>query len=466
MSRKHGVVNREISKVEVTSETLSDRGGLSLFVKYLGSIEVLSLLLERFGHLRRSSKGSAIDEIFKQVLCFFLDGTSFSMNQFDRLRQDAGYAGVLEVEQRELISSHGAKRFFKSFPTICSSMFRPVLRRLFIWRLCLENPKVINLTVDTEVFNNDDAKQREGVQPTYKKVKGFQPLHVIWEGRIVDAIFRGGKKNGNYGNVVATTLKDIVNLIRKEYSEEVAIIVRLDAGFFDQKLFKACDELGIGFICTGKMYPDVKERVADIADEEWKRYANERQVWEYAEWQYKAESWKTPYRAFYTRPVYEEDGQGIIAFARPDNMIVTNIGHTPEVVEHCTPAEKRKLKNPKTIIHSHHQRGADELPHRGLKDFGTEKFPFKRFAPNAAFYYCMVIAFFLFECFKRDVLADALPKMVTSYPTTIRRNVLDFAAKIVRTAGQVVLKITRHTMDTLHFQTLWQKALTAPAHPL
>jgi hypothetical protein len=42
----------------------------------------------------------------------------------------------------------------------------------------------------------------------------------------------------------------------------------------------------------------------------------------------------------------------------------------------------------------YHGRGADELVHRGLKDFGFEELPFLRFAPHVALYYTMVVAFF------------------------------------------------------------------------
>ena len=79
-----------------------------------------------------------------------------------------------------------------------------------------------------------------------------------------------------------------------------------------------------------------------------------------------------------------------------------------------------------TTIESHHIRGANELPHRGLKDFGFEELPFKRFAPNSAVYYCMLISFFLFETYKEDVLEEVMP--IGSYATTVRRKALDFAA--------------------------------------
>ena len=96
---------------------------------------------------------------------------------------------------------------------------------MFIWRLRLEKPEVIELTIDTMVMDNDEAQKRNGVQPTYKKVKGFQPLQVIWKGKIVDAIFRGGKKHSNYGNTVVNMMRDLVQVIRKEYRETVTILV-------------------------------------------------------------------------------------------------------------------------------------------------------------------------------------------------------------------------------------------------
>ena len=150
-----------------------------------------------------------------------------------------------------------------------------------------------------------------------------------------------------------------------------------------------------------------------------------------------------------------EGRQGLLEFARPDNIILTNIGVNPEVIANLSNEEQRELTKADGIINSHHQRGADELSHRGIKDFGFEELPFKRFAANSAFYYCMVIAFFLFETFKEDVLEEVIP--VTSYATTVRRKALDFAAKIVKTAGEIILKVTQAVMETLRFDELWKR---------
>jgi len=67
----------------------------------------------------------------------------------------------------------------------------------------------------------------------------------------------------------------------------------------------------------------------------------------------------------------------------------------------------------------------------------------------------MVIAFFLFETFKEDVLKEIMP--IASYATTVRRKALDFAAKIVNTGREIILKITQTVMDTLRFNDLWER---------
>lgn len=458
MSKNPYKSNHKINRMDVTRDTLSGRGGLSLFVRYLHGINIYHLVCPLFPGMRKSAKGLPVWNLFKQVFCFFLDGTSRHLTYFDQLGRDPGYAAVIENGADEMASSHQVKRFFNSFPQVCAGLFRGALKHLFIWRLKLEKPAVIELMIDTMVMDNDDAKKRHGVQPTYKKVLGFQPLQIIWNGKVVDAIFRGGKKNGNCGDSVVNMVTALVRLIRKEYGD-VPIILRLDAGFFDEKNFAAFDKLNIAFISAGKMYNSVKDHVRNAPDDLWGKYDNGHQVWSYLEWSHRCDVWEREYRTIYTRPLYE-DGQGVLEFARPDGVALTNIGVHPAVTARLG-GEHRKTE---FIIQSNHRRGADELAHRGLKDFGFEELPFKHFAPNTAFYYCMLISFFLFETFKEDVLSSALPEGIpaTSYATTVRRKAVDFAVKIVRAGGQVILKVTTAVMESLRFDKLWELCQNPP----
>jgi hypothetical protein len=450
--------SKRISKLEATEDTLTGRGGLALFSRYLTKVGLLGLLAEKFGHLRKSKKGLPVAQVFKQLFCFFFDGTSRHLTHFDTMKKDAGYAGAIEEAPPIMLSSHAVKRFFRLFSLVAGGVFRRILRRLFLWRLNLEKPQVIELSIDTMVMQNDEALKRHGVGPTYKKVKGFQPLQIIWQGRIVDAIFRGGKKNGNHGDSAVRMVKEVVRSIRKHYHKEATIILRLDAGFYDQENFRAFDELGIGFIATGKMYAGVKEQVQQAGTTYWGRYDNGRQAWKYLEFGYRGDSWQQFWRALYTRPEYE-DKQRLLEFSRPDNVILTNLSVNAKALQHLPASLQRHWQKPQTLISSHHGRGADELPHRGLKDFGFEQLPFKRFSANSAFYYCMLIGFFLFESFKHDVLLDVIP--VSSYATTVRRRLVDFAAKLVKTGKQVILKVPQSIAAFLPPQKLRYNQISA-----
>jgi len=283
-----------IHKLEVTEDCLTSRGGLAFFVKYVQKIGIVGLLLSRFADLKKSVKGVSVENLFYQILYFFLDGTSRHVSYFDELQREQGYRAVVEMPEKQMASSHTIKRFFRAFHIFHAAAVRWVLKELFVWRLQLAQPGVVMLTLDTMVMDNDEAVKREGCDPTYKKVKGFQPLQLIWEGKIVDAIFRRGKRHSNYGQDVAKMVRAIVRLIRSRYDASVVIVLRFDAGFFDEKNFALCDELSISFIATGKMFDGIKEQVTAIPEKDWEEYDNRRQVWNYARFSFNVPSGARP----------------------------------------------------------------------------------------------------------------------------------------------------------------------------
>jgi len=449
----------KITRVGITTDTLSSRGGLSIFVRYLRNICLGPHIVRLFGSMRKNRKGQRVTEIFKQLLCNFVDGTSRRLVHFDLLKEDAGYAGTIESSQDKLLSSHAVKRFFQGFSWYRIWYFRGLLQELFIWRLNLKKPEEIELFIDTMVMDNDEARRRHGVQPTYKKVKGFQPLQMIWNRYIIDAVFRGGKKHSNYGDTVEKMVRHIVKKIRKKYREDVPIIIKLDSGFFDQKLFEVFEELEIGYVCSGKLYTDIKEYIEKVEQLTWKQYKNKEQVWDYVEFMDKRASWTKSRRAIYCRPMY--DGiQQVMDFAREDTILYTNIGMGQKIDDLLSSVGQEKLLNAENIIECAHSRGRDELVHRALKDFGHEELPFKKFAPNAAYYFTMALAFFLFETFKEDVCSEIIP--VVSYAATVRRKLIDIAAKIVRKSGKIILKVTSATWKNLKFDVLWKRSGSPP----
>ena len=384
-SRNYRKKEQKIDAIETTNERLTGRAGLALFVAYLHQIQVFPLLDRYFGSIRKSKKGVPVFELFKQVLCFMADGTSRHLSYFDQLAADPGYAGSIETDMSQMASSHRIKRFFKAFAWTRIFLFRKLLQRLFIWRLKIEQPEVIELGIDTMVLDNDDAKCRHGVKPTYKKKKGFQPLQMNWGRLIIDAVFRGGDKHSNHGDTVQKMIRHIVKIIRKQYRQDVPIVIRMDSGFFDQKIFKVCEGLNIGYVCGGKLYKDIKAVAIQSRDEDWTRYCSgKKDYWEYIEFGSRRGNWRQFRRAIYCRLINDGD-QLYLPGCRPDTVIITNIGQGQKIDEQLKEIGADAYLTADGIVACYHERGSDELANRALKDFGHEQLPFKRFNVAGSF---------------------------------------------------------------------------------
>jgi hypothetical protein len=125
----------KIHKLEVTDDTLTSRGGLAFFVKYLEAIGIVGLLLHKFAGIKKSIKGVSVQNLFLQMLYFFFDGTSRHLSYFDELQREEGYQAVVEMPAKQMASSHAMKRFFRAFAIFHAGAFRWVLKELFLWRL-------------------------------------------------------------------------------------------------------------------------------------------------------------------------------------------------------------------------------------------------------------------------------------------------------------------------------------------
>ena len=461
-SKKYRKKKLKISGIETTRDRLTGRAGLAFFVAYLHNIDIFPLIDRFFGTIRKTKKGLPVFEIFKQVLCFMLDGTSRHLTYFDHLAKDEGYAGSIETDRKQMASSHKIKRFFKAFAWTRVYLFRRLLQMLFIWRLNIKNPAVIELGIDTMVMDNDDAQCRHGVKPTYKKKKGFQPLQMNWGRFIVDAVFRGGDKHSNHGDSVEKMILHMAAKIRKKYRSDVPIIIRMDSGFFDQKIFDLCERFNIGYVCGGKLYKDIKAMVEASSDRNWSYFENSKKeaIWEYMEFGSKRGNWKKFRRAFYCRLI-NNGQQLVLPGCRSDTVIITNLGQGQPIDKWLKQAGAESYLKSQAVIACYHERGSDELANRALKDFGHEQLPFKRFAPNAAWYYTMLVGHFLLESFKEDVSSPVIA--VGSYANTVRRKLIDIAGKIVSHSGKIILKFTSACFDNLRLPELFERCKVAPA---
>jgi len=87
--------SRRINKIGTTADTITGRGGIALFSRYLETTGILDILDSKFGFMRKSSKGLPVWSLFKQIFCFFFDGTSRHLTYFDQLKKDKGMLRAL-----------------------------------------------------------------------------------------------------------------------------------------------------------------------------------------------------------------------------------------------------------------------------------------------------------------------------------------------------------------------------------
>ena len=454
----------KINKIKATNEKISSRGGLSLFLRYIENIKLYELINSVvIIKLIFSSKGLNLQQFLKQMFAHFIDGTDMSISSFDKKKKDNGYASVLENTKNELASSHQIKRMFFKFIIIPNTLYNKILHKLFIWRLKIESPKIIIMGIDTMVLDNDDSKKKEGCEVTYKKKKGFQPLHISWGTFLIDVLFRNGKAHSNHGTDYINRVTAIVELIRKQYSSKIPIILCADSGFSDQKAFDYFDEINVHFIITSRIYDDIKEYAAELPSEQYNELSKDKAIWKYFDFASKRGTWTQFRRSIFTTLSCDQTGQYVISLGnkRTDNLIFTNIGTNKIADKRLKTAGAEKYFKAENIVALSHQRGADELIHRSIKELATkEQLPFKRMGMNRAYYFLLVISHFIFETYKRDVTNDVIP--ISSYPNTFRRKIIDFAVKITSGSGYVILNVPRTIFENFKINDLWKKCQSPP----
>jgi hypothetical protein len=218
-------------------------------------------------------------------------------------------------------------------------------------------------------------------------------------------------------------------------------------------------KLRILYICAGKKYADLKQFIEQCDASQFGCYTNNRQTWRYLEFGNCLKSWDTFRRCIFTTPQADEHGQLLLSFASTDQFTYTNIGMDKELTQKLIAAGGADYLDTTKIIELSHSRGAGELTHRSHVEFLTkEQMPFEHFGMNRAYYYLSVISHLLYEAYKYDVVYDSVPVMC--YPTTFRRQLIDFAAKVVSHGGCYILKVIQNIYNDLKLEAIWERIAT------
>ncbi|MGB1888773.1 MAG: transposase, partial [Akkermansiaceae bacterium] len=294
-------------------------------------------------------------------------GDSRHLSNFDDLKNDECTQKLFGVE--EAPGTAAVKRFLARFVAKHELRFRDILIRLFLRRLRDVRPEVIFLGLDSMVLDNDDSTCRQGVDSTYKGCMGYHPLQLTWMGMIIDGMFRRGNRGTHEFENTVSMLERAVGLIRAELGENTPIIIRMDAGYCDEKLMIYLnEELKVGFQVGGRLYEDFKQNMFSVPEEAWEEYNSKGRSWKFMEMGFKCKSWDQYYRAVLTQVDSREDGSLYLDFTRPTSLIITNLGQNSELFGGEHEDELQHYMSAEAQVKLYQGRGVEELCHRGFKD--------------------------------------------------------------------------------------------------
>ncbi len=79
----------KITKISVTNQKISGRGGITLFLRYVEQTKFYEVITFVFNRLDIfNTKGLQLQRFIKQVIAYFIDGTTMSIAGFDKRRKD------------------------------------------------------------------------------------------------------------------------------------------------------------------------------------------------------------------------------------------------------------------------------------------------------------------------------------------------------------------------------------------
>jgi len=114
----------KITKIGETSDKISARGGLPLFLRYVEKIGLYSMISGVIlPHILQTNKGLQLQSFLKQIIAFFIDGSNMAISGFDQSKKDDAYASLLECAPKQLASSHQIKRYFQKLSFINNMIF-------------------------------------------------------------------------------------------------------------------------------------------------------------------------------------------------------------------------------------------------------------------------------------------------------------------------------------------------------
>jgi len=303
-------------------------------------------------------------------------------------------------------------------------MIREINFKVFQKLLYKNKLTSITIDIDSSVINVEG--HQEGTAKGYHPKKiGNLCYNIQFASRSGDelkAYITGFVRSGNAytANGAAEMIKEIVANIK---TDNLEILFRMDSGYFDEKIIETIELLGCKYLIKGKEYPTLTSKVTDPSI----LFVTGAEGRETVELVTKLDTWDKDRRFVVSRVLKPEKERTQLSLLEGEEyeyfFFVTNTE---------LPSEK--------VVLSYEKRGNTENYIKEAKyDMAVGHLLLKSFWANEAVFQMMMLAYNLFLLFKFDSLDISEYRQQIK---TFRLKYVFLAAKIIRTARYVVMKLS------------------------
>ena len=405
-------------KIEMTKEKLTAHGGLALMAEFNHGIG-LRELTDQYLPVPGSNRGFDPSVIVDTVV-LMLQGGGRSLEDLRELKNEEGLMKLIGREEipepdtvgdwlRRMGDPKKGEAGLKGLDRVRGKINERILRR----------DGIKQYTLDADAM--EIIGEKDDALFTYKGKKGYMPVAgFLYETPVcIYDEFREGNVSPQSGQ------KEVYLECKKRIpAGNVIGYYRADSASYQAELFNQLEEDGVRYGITVDQDKAVKPLIASIGAEEWKEPVKGC-GYELAEAVHCMEKTKKAFRLVIKREVRRQ-GE-LFEKAEPFfyHAVATNWSE--------------KEKNTGEMLSWHNQRGQAENFNKELKNgMGMDRMPCGQSYANAVFFRIGVIAYNLFIGFKRLACPESWMKQTIA---TFRWKMVQVAGRIVKHAGEVVLKL-------------------------
>jgi hypothetical protein len=370
------------------------------------------------------------------------------VDDMKRLRNDEGLREILGYQPP---AAETARQWLDSFHDETRMLNRPIQGSFIpresgalsglkeVNRCCIghliNNVKTgleVTLDVDTQLIETTKSEAKY----CYDGYKAYQEMKVVWAENLL--ILADEFREGNVypGKDIQRMVDEAVAVLP---SEEWKINIRSDSAAYDQEILDHWDGNHWSFAVSADMTPQLKQEIELLPENSWQLYRTQKGgvIREWAEVVYvpsrvseKKDS--LPYRYLVIRVRRQqgelfEDGTQVRHYA-----VVTNLWEM----------EGQALLE--------WQRGkagtVEQVHHILISDLAGGVFPSYRHGANAAWLRLQVLTYNLLQLLKKVALAE---EYASAQPKRLRFAIFTMIGRLVKHAGQMLLRITTETWETI-----------------